>query len=116
MKRGAGPDVAARLADARRRSQAQQPVNHYAVLGVPPAATPGEIRSAYRQLALKFHPDKAGGSAAAGAGLGLGPDAADALFRLASEAHRVLADAEQRRYHDIAALRHKYRRFYNHAF
>lgn len=62
-------------------------------------------------LTLKkvFHPDKAASAA------GLGPEAAHAIFKLLSEAHRVLADAEARRHHDIAALRFKYRRFYSHA-
>ncbi len=52
LKRGAGQEVAARLADAQRRAAAQQPVNHYAVLGVKAAATPGEIKAAYKRLAL----------------------------------------------------------------
>lgn len=105
MQLGAGPDVAGRLADAQRRARTAQPVNHYAVLGVKPAATPGEVKQAYRALALRFHPDKAGAE--------LGAEAAGALFKLASEAYGVLADAEQRRHHDVAALRHKYRRFYS---
>lgn len=97
--------MASRLADAQRRAAAAQPVDHYAVLGVKAAATPGEVKAAYRQLALAFHPDKA-------AAAGLGPDAANAIFKLAAEAYRVLGDAEARRQHDIAALRHKYRRYY----
>lgn len=56
-----------------------------------------------------FHPDKASGAA------GLGTEAAHAIFKLLSEAHRVLADAEARRHHDINNLRFKYRRFYSHA-
>lgn len=107
MRAGGGPDVAARLADAQRRAAAGQPPNHYAVLGVKPAATPGEVRAAYRQLALRFHPDKV-----ASAGGALSAEAAAALFKLASEAHSVLGDAERRRQHDLAALRHKYRRYH----
>lgn len=33
------------------------------VLGLPPDATPAEIKSKYRQLALKHHPDKGGDAA-----------------------------------------------------
>eukprot|EP00873_Tetraselmis_striata_P010630 jgi/Tetstr1/430894/TSEL_020651.t1 len=60
------------------------PVNHYQVLGVAPGASEQEIRAAFRAAALKFHPDKA-------------PDgtwrvAAEVVFRLVSEASRVLSD------------------------
>ncbi len=103
---GAGADVASRLADAQRRAKAQQPVNHYAVLGVKPAATPSEIRSAFRQLALQYHPDRAAKAA------GLCPAAANIIFKLLSEAHSTLSDAAQRRQYDVALLRSKYRRFY----
>ena len=37
--------------------------NLYAVLGVATIASAGEIRRAYRLLALRFHPDRAGPSA-----------------------------------------------------
>lgn len=62
-----------------------------------------------RALALRFHPDKSrsGGSAAAR----VPPAAAEALFKLAAEAHSVLGDPEARRAHDLLALRFKYRRF-----
>ncbi len=32
----------------------------FEILGIPPGAHPGEIRSAFRRLALSFHPDVAG--------------------------------------------------------
>ncbi|KAL4425786.1 hypothetical protein ABPG75_009802 [Micractinium tetrahymenae] len=109
LELGSRQDVAARLVEAQRRCQAGQPAAHYAVLGLRPAATPGEVKAAYRQLARGFHPDKA-------AGEGLSADAAHALFKLLSEAAGVLGDAEQRRQHDISTLRFKYRRQYAPAF
>ena|SRR5579872_6401813 len=38
----------------------RHPSTHYTVLGVKPDATRDEIRSAYRALALKHHPDHGG--------------------------------------------------------
>lgn len=36
-------------------------MEHYAALGLEPGASQDEIRSAYRRMALKHHPDKCGG-------------------------------------------------------
>jgi DnaJ-class molecular chaperone with C-terminal Zn finger domain len=41
---------------------ANSAINHYTVLGVARDSTSKEIRSAYKKLALKLHPDKAGNS------------------------------------------------------
>lgn len=38
-------------------------INCYEILEIPPNASLKDINSAYRGLALKFHPDKAGGDA-----------------------------------------------------
>ena len=53
--------------------------DHYALLGVDPRADAAEVRRAWRRLALRWHPDRAG------------PDAA-AMFRKLSAAYVVLAD------------------------
>ena len=63
--------------------------NYYEILGVPEAATAEEIKKAYRQLALKYHPDKNPDN----------PDA-EAHFKEIAEAYSVLGDEEKRRKYD----------------
>ncbi len=61
----------------------------YAVLGVPASATEAEIKKAYRKLAKEFHPDANPDNPKAGE-----------RFKLISEAHGVLSDAEKRTKYD----------------
>ncbi|HUQ32466.1 MAG TPA: molecular chaperone DnaJ [Pyrinomonadaceae bacterium] len=63
--------------------------DYYEVLGVAQTASDQEIKSAYRRLAVKFHPDKNPGDAAA-----------EDKFKEAAEAYSVLSDTEQRRRYD----------------
>ena len=65
--------------------------NHYAVLGVLPAAGVDEIRASYRQLAKRYHPDIPGGNAR--------------FFARIREAYDVLCDPEQRRAYDADCRR-----------
>jgi molecular chaperone DnaJ len=63
--------------------------DYYEILGVSRTATEQEIKSAYRRLAVRFHPDKNPGDAEA-----------EDKFKEAAEAYSVLSDAEQRRRYD----------------
>jgi molecular chaperone DnaJ len=63
--------------------------DYYEVLGVTRTAGDQDIKSAYRRLAVRFHPDKNPNDASA-----------EEKFKEAAEAYGVLADAEQRRRYD----------------
>jgi molecular chaperone DnaJ len=63
--------------------------DYYEVLGVGRNATDAEIKSAYRRLALKHHPDR-----------NPGDKAAEDHFKQAAEAYAVLADREKRSLYD----------------
>ncbi len=62
--------------------------DYYEVLGVSKNSGQDEIKSQYRKLALKFHPDK-----------NKSPDAAE-HFKEISEAYAVLSDSEKRNLYD----------------
>ncbi|UPL49135.1 J domain-containing protein [Hymenobacter sublimis] len=64
--------------------------NHYQVLGVATTATAREIKLAYKQLAVKYHPDKHGGS-----------PLYEELFKAAAAAYRVLGDPGRRAQYDF---------------
>lgn len=63
--------------------------DYYEVLGVDRGADVDEIKKAYRKVALKSHPDRNPGDAAA-----------EDKFKEASEAYQVLCDAERRAQYD----------------
>jgi molecular chaperone DnaJ len=63
--------------------------DYYEVLGVSKTATEQEIKSAYRKLALKHHPDR-----------NPGDKQAEDSFKEAAEAYSVLADTDKRHMYD----------------
>ena len=63
--------------------------DYYEVLGVAKTASADEIKSAYRKLAMKYHPDR-----------NPGDDSAKAKFQEASEAYEVLSNPEKRQRYD----------------
>lgn len=61
--------------------------DYYTILGVPPGATPQEIKRAYHRLARLHHPD-------------LNQQAQDDLIKLLNEAYAVLRDPHKRAAYD----------------
>jgi curved DNA-binding protein CbpA len=66
-------------------------MNFYAVLGIPQDADDESIRSAYRILARRYHPDRGAGSSAE-------------KFRKVNEAYQTLIDPASRRSHDLSLV------------
>ena len=63
--------------------------DYYDVLGVNKSASPDELKSAYRKLAVKYHPDKNPGN-----------KKAEEKFKEASEAYGILSDKEKKQNYD----------------
>lgn len=71
-------------------------VDHYKVLGVSRTATPEEIKSSFKKLALKYHPDR-------------NPDnkEAEEAFKEINRAYQILSDPYKKHQYDIV-LRYQY--------
>ncbi|MGB9732495.1 MAG: molecular chaperone DnaJ [Candidatus Micrarchaeia archaeon] len=65
------------------------PKDYYDILGVPHDATLDQIKKAYRELALKYHPDRNKSKEA------------EEKFKEINEAYAVLSDPEKRRQYDM---------------
>ena len=63
--------------------------DYYEVLGVDKSSSADQIKSAYRKLAVKYHPDK-----------NKGDKAAEEKFKEASEAYHVLSNQERKQNYD----------------
>ncbi|MEY3085229.1 MAG: molecular chaperone DnaJ [Bacteroidota bacterium] len=63
--------------------------DYYEVLGVAKSADEGEIKKAYRKLALKYHPDK-----------NPGDSSSEEKFKEAAEAYEVLSNQEKKAQYD----------------
>ncbi|WEK38095.1 MAG: DnaJ domain-containing protein [Candidatus Pseudobacter hemicellulosilyticus] len=69
--------------------------DYYTILEVRPTASGKDIKTSFRRLALKYHPDTNNGNALS-----------EALFREVQEAYAVLSDPQQRE-------EYNYKRWYN---
>ncbi len=63
--------------------------DYYEVLGVSKSADEGEMKKAYRKIAMKYHPDR-----------NPGDNAAEEKFKEAAEAYEVLTDKDKRARYD----------------
>ena len=63
--------------------------NHYEVLGLQPNASSKDIKKAYRNLAMQYHPDRCKATNCV------------SKFREITEAYEVLNDKEKRRLYDV---------------
>ncbi|HRE41450.1 MAG TPA: J domain-containing protein [Ignavibacteria bacterium] len=71
--------------------------DYYTILGVDKNATQDQIKSAYRKLAMKYHPDKTKGD-----------KSAEEKFKEINEANEVISDPEKRKKYDQLGENWKY--------
>lgn len=67
--------------------------DHYEILGLSKSASDNEIRSAFRKLAKKYHPD-----------VNPGDSEAEAKFKEITKAYDILGDPEKRKAYDSGAM------------
>ncbi|HSK73043.1 MAG TPA: DnaJ domain-containing protein [Pyrinomonadaceae bacterium] len=72
-------------------------VNYYKILKVSSKATSAEIKTAYRRLARKKHPDVNEGS-----------EQSSQEFALIAKAYRILSDPQERAYYDKKLLKYEF--------
>ncbi|HEX2015030.1 MAG TPA: J domain-containing protein [Nitrososphaera sp.] len=70
--------------------------NYYEILGLGPDATQEEIKRSFRNLAMKYHPDKNKNS----------EDSRQKFMKIV-EAYEVLSDEQSRKNYDSTSLRHE---------
>ena len=102
---GAVAAVAATVFMARK-----DPTDHYAALGVDRRASKDEIRAAYKQAALKFHPDKCASKRGLWHALLGGAERCARRFHAASAAEEVLSDDAKRIEYDVELARIEFER------
>lgn len=100
---GGCSNVQARLREVEYLAQQGSLVNYYTVLGLSSRASLSDIKSQYKKLALKFHPDKATSEAHRAA--------AEALFQLVAQANALLSDPVKKATYDLMRAKRKVKKF-----
>lgn len=90
----AGFNVGQKLKYAQQEAKKAKKKDYYKILGVAKDAPEKTIKTAYRKLALKWHPDKNNGSEEE-------KKRAEKMFKEINEAWAVLGDANKRKQHDM---------------
>ena len=88
----------------------KDPTDHYSALGVDRRASKDEIRAAYKQAALKFHPDKCASKRGLWHALLGGAARCARRFHAASAAEEVLSDDAKRIEYDVELARTEFER------
>jgi curved DNA-binding protein CbpA len=78
-----------------------QPLDLYAILGIPPHATQAEIGHAYRSLLRQHHPDTRGSTTHSQSAM------ADAALQQLLDAYTILRDPTRRAEYDRDRTRHQ---------
>jgi hypothetical protein len=86
MKKEASKPTASGPSSTEEADRIAKEQDHYVVLGVNADATEKQLKTAYRMMSLKYHPDRKGGSTAA--------------FQRISVAYKILSDVSTRRDYD----------------
>jgi len=89
--------ITQRLHEAQQKAKKASRKDYYKILGIEKAATEKELKTAYKKLALKWHPDKHTADTEDEKAV------ADKMFRDISEAYAVLSDKQKRQQYDVGA-------------
>ena len=89
-----GFNVVPKLKDAQKKQKANSRKDYYKILGIQKGASDKEIRSSYKKMSLKHHPDKNSN------GTEEEKRKADKAFKEVNEAKQVLLDKDKRELYD----------------
>jgi len=90
-------DLRRQYAMLQRRATRESGLNPYQVLGLPMGCSSSDIKTAYRKLALKYHPDKTAHE--------LEKSVSEGLFKIVSEAYTILSDPDRKANYDRSTHR-----------